>query len=245
VPEDRSQWQTVDKLCAATHDAIAIDEKEQLYQTMDAPKPQTALQNPTIALDTLLQHFHTIWNRPWYYKEKLIFAAISAYSLLQLYDSPWLRSGLSPQNVYFPEASKRFLTHPDTGAALRCAYISCDHGQPRVPATDAQKYCSELLTSLGTMFLELHFNRSIRTGIQPPEMKASARRFFDEHHAEISHQDGFFDATHFCLFPKPDPRSRLIAFTDEPFREMCHREVIAKLELEMEQMGIKDDIWQV
>ncbi len=253
---DKTGWKAINDICSAVeaanhvnqHIALAIDEAEDLWETESSAARTSPPSNPSLSLETLFPFFAQFANKKWLIREKLIFAVISAYSALQLHDSPWLQSGLTSKQLFFPERGALFIaaTATEAGNALGQPYISSDvWGTPQILPTASRTHRNIHLLSLGIMLLELHLNRPVQShNTDLAALKLQAMDLLQEHYDDSSLSQCYYEAVRFCLFPKPDPSTRLIEFSDQGFREMYYREVILPLEEELhENFEIGQKFW--
>lgn len=253
---DKTRWKAISDICSAVeaarnankHVALAIDELKGLWETENSPTRTSPPANPSLSLEALFPAFVPIANKKWLMREKLILAVISAYSTLQLHDSPWLQSGLSSKKLFFSESGAQFsaAAASEAGNALRQPYISSDiWGTPQTLSTIAPTHRNRNLLSLGIMLLELHLNQSVQcqdTG--QAALQLQAIDLLQEHYDDYSLSPCYYEAVRFCLFPKPDRSTRLMEFYDQGFREMYYRKVISPLEEELhEKFEIGPKFW--
>lgn len=252
---DRTGWKAIKDICSAIEAAnnankqiaLAIDEAKALWETDNPTGGTPPNPNPSLSLEALFPIFTPFANKKWLIREKLILAIISAYSALQLHESPWLQSCLSSKQLFFSEHGAQFSASvaAQAGNALGQPYIGSDAwSMPQNSPMTSQFHRNTSLLSLGIMLLELHLNRAVRSSNNDlSTLKLQAMDLL-QHYDDYSMSPYYYEAVRFCLFPKPDPSTRLIEFSDQAFREIYYRNVILPLEEELyENFEIGQTFW--
>jgi hypothetical protein len=252
---DKTGWKAINDICSAVEAAnnddkqigLAIDEAKALWETENPPGGISSFSNPSLSLEALFPVLAPFANKKWLIRERLILAVISAYSALQLHESPWLQSGLSSNQLFFSEHGAQFsAAAARAGNTLGQPYISSDvWGTPQTLPMTSQFHRNTSLLSLGIVLLELHLNRSVQSSnTDLAALKLQAMDLLQEHYDDYSMSPCYYEAVRFCLFPKPDPSTRLIKFSDQAFREIYYRNVILPLEEELhENFEIGQTFW--
>lgn len=191
----------------------------------------------------------------WLRKEKAILAVVLAHSLLHLHESPWLRENWNTSQILVLQDMSTWpgdrspsgydLNRPYIATELRPSVPPHSLSEPNhihhsIPQGAHQNPC---LLALGVILLELHVNHTI---VPEPGVPArwAAMRLLTQDSLRKSMPDEYWNATSFCLYPKPDPISREIVFADPNFREKYYEEVVMRLERYLDStFEVPDNFW--
>ncbi|KAJ9606761.1 hypothetical protein H2200_008770 [Cladophialophora chaetospira] len=235
---------------------LYVDDKEKIYTQHRKGQFVQSGSQQLVSLTDVMSRLKLYDHKRWLQREKSILAVTLAYSMLQLHESPWLRSQWNSDTISFLDesdtsscANEQFkLRRPFTRSQVSATSTAASNISMTNPATPKPPRRNVHLHALGVVLLELYLNRSIEPEVIAQggiDYRGVAQYLLEEHSDDMAMTAGYHRAIQFCLSPHPNPYSGSFSFEDRGFREIFYSEVIAKLEDNlMARFEVSESIWE-